>query len=831
MVSPIQVVLNPENFHEARETGGGGPNTDFFADRDREFAQHKTRLAEQLRLIASSLEAQPETDIGYIKIILRREAWAKSHRPIKALFKDPRTPIVGGADLGVMIAQTTPAALLEIASEVLRAEPDTNWRYVEKLGRALPHPTRRRSESGAIDRVELYGADDRRDFSVEEAVAWLSNPLTGSAYLLELFEVPPQRSQWDTYDASHRRMYKSFFDGMSRFGRGLSVQALASGERGQKLLSVRLGQSGSPPTLRLSFTAAERRHESAIFDPSTVRHASLLAFLDKHPLVRRVSLPGVVVQSEQRSTRARPEAAQLPIRDATRSYPKLGIIDGGVGEALSDWVTGRWDLMADGDGNAQHGTFIGGLAVGGSSLNGGDCCPEPDGAELIDIAVFPDTDQPGVFHSYYPDGVPQFFDEVESAVADARARHGVRVYNMSLNVVQPARPDSYSPYASRLDRIADAQDVVFFISAGNLDGRDFRAEWSSDPATALAGLAAARNDGLFMPAESVRSVTVGAVNPAGHETVIEHAPSRYSRRGPGLRAGGKPDLAHIGGWGAAHPTLGHGLFSVTPDGAITDGCGTSYATPLAAKTASVLDHLIEGEVSRETLIGLLVHHAKIPKALEERTLARIARHLIGFGIPPSAHEILEKDDHEITLVIASRIRRKQQVVFRFPWPPSLVGDGGKCKGRAKLTLVASPPVDPRFGAEFVRVNIEAALQQEQSNGRWKGRLDAVYLPGGADSPIVEAELVEHGMKWSPVKMYEKTFPKGVGPSSNWRLAIEYLTRSGEEIPDDGVPFTAILTISDPRGEQPVFNEMRQTLTAQGIQIADIRTAARITPRV
>ncbi|ONX79037.1 peptidase S8 [Burkholderia cenocepacia] len=583
--------------------------------------------------------------------------------------------------------------------------------------------------------------------------------------------------------------------------------------------------------LRLSLATTERRHESALFDASTVRHASLLAFLDRHPLVRRISLPGIVVQSERGSPRMRPESAELPVRDATRSYPKLGIIDGGVGEALSDWVTGKWDLMADGDGDPRHGTFIGGLAVAGLGLNGPGCCPEADGAELVDIAVFPDTDQPGVFQSYYPDGVPQFFDEVESAVADARARYGVRVYNMSLNVVQPARPDRYSPYASRLDQIADAQDVLLFVSAGNLDGRDLRAEWSSDPATSLAGLAAARNDGLFMPAESVRSVTVAAVNPPGHETAIAHAPSRYSRRGPGLRAGGKPDLAHIGGWGSAHPTLGHGLFSITPHGALTDGCGTSYATPLVAKTASVLDHLIEGEVSRETLIGLLAHHAKIPRTLEERTLTQIARHLVGFGVPPSAHEILEKDDHEITLVIASRIRRNQQAVFRFPWPSSLVGDGGKCRGRAKLTLVASPPIDPRFGAEFVRVNIEAALQQEQSNGRWKGRLDAVYLPGGVDVPIVEAELIEHGMKWSPVKMYEKTFPKGVGPSSNWRLAIEYLTRSGEEMPDDGVPFTAILTISDPKGEQPVFNEMRQTLTAQGIQIADIRTAARITPRV
>ena len=47
----------------------------------------------------------------------------------------------------------------------------------------------------------------------------------------------------------------------------------------------------------------------------------------------------------------------------------------------------------------------------------------------------------------------------------------------------------------------------------------------------------------------------------------------------------------------------------------------------------------------------------------------------------------------------------------------------------------------------------------------------------------------------------------------------------------GVPFTAIVTISDPDAEQPVFNDMRQNLQALGTQIADIRTAARITPRV
>ena len=69
------------------------------------------------------------------------------------------------------------------------------------------------------------------------------------------------------------------------------------------------------------------------------------------------------------------------------------------------------------------------------------------------------------------------------------------------------------------------------------------------------------------------------------------------------------------------------------------------------------------------------------------------------------------------------------------------------------------------------------------------------------------------------------------PSSSWRLFVEYLTRAGEVMPAEGVPFTAIVTISDPDVEQPVFNDMRQNLQALGVQIADIRTAARITPRV
>lgn len=123
------------------------------------------------------------------------------------------------------------------------------------------------------------------------------------------------------------------------------------------------------------------------------------------------------------------------------------------------------------------------------------------------------------------------------------------------------------------------------------------------------------------------------------------------------------------------------------------------------------------------------------------------------------------------------------------------------------------------------------MYRSQKDGRWKGRLESIYLPSKRDAPPIEAERIDHDLKWSPVKVYEKTFPQGVGPSSNWRLFIDYLTRAGETMPDGGVPFTAIVTISDPEGAAPVFNDMRQNLQALGATIADIRTAARITSRV
>jgi hypothetical protein len=187
MASPIQIVLNPENFEEAREAGGGGGRKDFFAHRDREFRIHQSTLMTQIETISGVLTAQTQGDVGYVKVILRREAWAKSHRPMATLFRSDRTPVVGGGDLGVMIVEGRPGTLREVAAEIARAEAHTEMRFDPNKEKDVPYPSARKSETGAIDRIELYGPTDRRSFSLAEAVTWLANPVTGSSYQVELF--------------------------------------------------------------------------------------------------------------------------------------------------------------------------------------------------------------------------------------------------------------------------------------------------------------------------------------------------------------------------------------------------------------------------------------------------------------------------------------------------------------------------------------------------------------------------------------------------------------------------------------------------------------------
>ncbi|MDP1830684.1 MAG: S8 family peptidase [Geothrix sp.] len=832
---PIQVVLNTDSFRVVRERPPGGSNKDFFAGHDEAFVAHKQRLLDQINGAVAGLSSQSGTQVGVVKVVLRSEGIAKSHRPVRALFRLEKTPILGGIDFGQLLFKVNPNSLAKIGGTIDAAEATTNWQEDPKSKKVVAKPSRSRSEVGAIERIELYGASDKRGFSAVQAIEWLQDPRTGGAYHVDLFQRLIPRESWDQLEDDDLGLQRSFIEGIETLGLKLRIHPIGRHEIPKPTLSIRLELPSSTTSILyqspLRTSGAGGSNAGVEVERDASMHDHLLGFLDGHPLVRSIRLPGKL-KSADVSEPPSGSLVTIPDRLEGATYPKIGIIDGGTSGVLSKWIVGAWDLLAKAHKSPDHGTFIGGLLVVGEPLNGLDVVLEAGACDLVDIAIVPREDQPHLFAEYFRNGITDFLDEVEAAVQECKARYGVRIFNFSLNIDQPISLSQYSEEAARLDQISDEHDVLIFVSAGNLNGGKARSEWSSEPIKALAQLAASREDGVLIPAESVRNLTVGSLNPPGALDAIPHAPASYTRRGPGPGAIVKPDLVHVGGAGAAKGLNGHGLFSLSPGGQAVSSCGTSFATPLVAKTAAVLQQSIEGEISRETLKALLIHNAIVPGPLQDRAFHDVARHLVGFGMPRPAKEILEGNAHEITLVFASRLHFKQELIFPFQWPISLVSSDGKCSGEIRATLVYSPPLDHRYGAEFVRVNLEANLRQENGQGQFRRQVPPAYLPKDTgDDHHLESTLVEHGLKWSPVKIYHRFSEDGHGSSSSWRLVVDYLERAEAKMPDEGVPFTCIVTISDPSAAKPVFNEMRQGLQTLGVRLENIQIAARITPRI
>jgi hypothetical protein len=457
--------------------------------------------------------------------------------------------------------------------------------------------------------------------------------------------------------------------------------------------------------------------------------------------------------------------------------------------------------------------------------------PEENGCRIYDAPLYPS----GPFSNHYR-GFVDFLEEVEQAVAEAQRDHGVRIFNLSINAVSDVERYRYSIYASRLDQIADAYGVIFINTIGNLPRAHVRAPWPKKPSETLRYFASrTTSDTIFKPSESVRAISVGAINPPGTDHIGD-APTVYTTRGPGLQVGVKPDVVNYGGAGVTAPGASTGLASIDVEGRRKDVVGTSFAAPLVARTLAGLDAATQGGLQVEALKAMLLHHSATPEPLTKRGLKDLARQFTGFGRPCPVADMLETDDHQITLLFQSRltIGERKPAILRFPftWPQSLTDAQGKCSGRAHITLVYAPPLDPAFGAEFVRVNMEASLRQRQAepdkagNPRYLNQIDPLYYPKSARLAVPEKALIDHGLKWWPAKQYLSTFDE-LGESSQWRLEVTSLVRAEARFPAEGVPFAVLLTIEDPAGTAPVFQELRQQLQTSTANAQDIRTAVRL----
>ncbi len=830
--TPIQIILNADNYISEKKVSPGNKETDFFFHRDAAFIQHKERLNTQLLSIKDELSRSPIARCAYLKVVLRKEAWAKSHRPTKKLFTPNLFPSAGGDGIGECFFRVTNQHIGRLINGVSSAEPESRVKLNQQKNKEEPNPTTIRSEVGAIHDILLPDESDRQHFSLKDALEWLNDERSGHFYVIELFQYPETFAAFSQLLKEEQDLFSSLLELLNSIQCGIELfrSSITSGlNKGDNYVFLRPINKDQDLTLQSFFTRGAPSGEESNYCSDAECHGQLLRVLSKHPLVRRVTLPPLL-QSLQHSAKQAIKTSSLPIRRSETKYPIVGVIDAGVDSDFGDWIVGKSGVIHESHRNIEHGTFISGLLIGARAAgNSADVAGESDGCDIVDIDIYPSNLVSGAFSSYYPNGFEDFLHELDQAIGQAKQKYGVRVFNFSLNLNIQVHEYQYSTFASLVDVISERHDVIIVISAGNLGG-NLRTPWPSEASKVADHLLAhAGNDRVLQPAESVMSICVSAINPPNANGHIAGAPTQFTRQGPGMKVGVKPDVCHYGG----SPMRGspdEGLYSISGNGTILSGMGTSYAAPLVAKTLAALDVKIEGHVPRESLLALLIHGARVPDALDSPQLNTIAKHFVGFGLPANSDNILLNNSHTITLVFHSLLTRKRQLSFDFTWPKSLITPSGKCRGEAFLTLVYKPFIDASYGAEFIRVNIDAHLRQHGGDGSYSGKTNQLFMKSRENDVHFESELIEHGLKWWPIKHYRFSSKKGVGMHSDWRLVVESLLRDGVEFPSGGVPFSAILTITDPKQEKPVFDDMRLWLGANGVRCADVRTAARLRPR-
>lgn len=450
--------------------------------------------------------------------------------------------------------------------------------------------------------------------------------------------------------------------------------------------------------------------------------------------------------------------------------PVVGVFDTGASAAatsLQPWISGSMPYVLPPDTDYVHGTAVASLIAGAKPLNGAHAWLPSTPCQIHDVCGLEAAG------SNSSDLVLRLSDAIRRAP-------DVKVWNLSLGAGQIGDHE-FSYFAQQLDALSDEHKVLFVVAAGNYLDLPRRG-WPADPNL---------QDRLSSPGDSVRALTVGSVAhlDAPGAMVIAGEPAPYSRRGPGPVFTPKPDLVHAGG--GVHSAWNPGTSSIqvlAPSNAPYGSFGTSFAAPIVTSVAGHVWQSLEGRpnvaVAPHMVKALLIHAAR----LASPDYSAHERRYYGGGIPKDALSALYDTDDCFTMMFEAL------VVPGFKWrktpypiPASLLHNG-KLRAEVIITAVYSPPLDPNSGAEYVRANVSVSFGVLE-DGKIKGK---VPMEGEEGTDGYEAAQIEHGGKWSPVKLHRKQFSKGV-TGDQWAIQLDALLRANE--PPLAEPINVALIVS------------------------------------
>ena len=507
-------------------------------------------------------------------------------------------------------------------------------------------------------------------------------------------------------------------------------------------------------------------------------------------------------------------------------YPVVGVLDTGIADNsyLKSWKTAdSFSCYPDEYKDFSHGSFVSGIIEYGDELNGSSYTMLP-GVKLFEAAVYPDTRKQDIY-----------VDDLVEHIREAVERNSyIKIWNLSLGTSDEASLDDFSEFGMALDNIQDENQVLIIKSAGNCT--NFARQL---PKSRIA-----------QSADSVRSVVVGALAHAkGPNDYAEiDAPSPFTRIGPGPGSIVKPDLVFYGGNAGicgSRLTI-TGMKSFAPNGDIVEDVGTSFSTPWVTRMAAELTHLLHEEFDPLLIRALLIHNAKYPANCAMTMADKVKQ--MGFGMPSSVQDMLYNSEDEITLILRDTLDKGSFIeMFDFPFPESLIDEDGNFIGQIIVTLVTKSWLDDKQAGEYCQSNIdilfgtyETEMDRDTSKKRIKnpkglGEPQNILLDSLYSSRVKNAHpqtgferectLVKYGKKFHPVKkfaidladMTPSNKQRYLGSSRKWYLKVEGLYR--DFIEQDArlrnyqlsQEYCLLLTIKDPNGKAPVYDEVVQQL--------------------
>lgn len=548
------------------------------------------------------------------------------------------------------------------------------------------------------------------------------------------------------------------------------------------------------------------------------------ATLSNEALDTLIEFPGVrSIAPEPRAVADPENSAQTDVAQSTfeqnppHDAPIVAVFDTGVHPAatlLAPWISSTETFITSVDTDYIHGTMVASLVADARGLNEQHpsfpltacrvhnvCGLESSSARIGDLIV-----------------------RLRQALAN---RPDIRVWNLSLGSQFGVGDDGFSDLAQELDVLSDRYNVLFVVAAGNYIAEPRRG-WPCDDSF---------EDRISSPADSVRALTVGAIthmsSPISYVAAGE--PASYSRRGPGPVFTPKPDVVHVGG-GFEAPWSPHtvGIKVLRTDNSVARDAGTSFAAPIVSAMAAQTWHALSGAPRQHGLSpspalikALMIHSAELASPLR----TPLHRRYYGAGVPNDPMTVLYDGSDSFTLVFEANLSpgtkwRKAP----YPIPPSLLVNG-KFRGEVVMTAVYAPPLDSAAGAEYVRANVELGfgLLEPDEDGvlQFKGQ---VPMKGEEGTTGLEEAQVEHGGKWSPVKVHRRVFAGVTG--TNWALQASMMRRANEPAGQEPLLTTIIVTLRSVDDHDDIYNEGIRTLATMNwvTQPLPVRAPINITVR-